>query len=143
MKVSKTFLATILPITIGSVLFIAFFFLKDKFAIEPELEACERNELSAVVYLLFALVIIVVSSLYQMVLGNWILKRTGNKFGLNLLNSLVFGLIFTVIFSGMEIFNGKVVDLNFGVGFFIVMVLLGLLFSVLKSFTDNYLNKVG
>ena len=76
MKISKIILETILPITIGTLIFISYFFITDKFASnEAELEKCERYELSTAVYLIFEFVIILISSFYQIVIGNWILKR--------------------------------------------------------------------
>ena len=142
MKISKTFLETILPITIGTLLFISYFFITEKLSNEPELEMCERYELSTPVYLIFALVIILISSSYQLIIGNWILKRNWNKFALNIVNSIVFGLFFTLIFIGMEVINGKAIEVKFCAGFFLVMLLLGLLFSILKSVAEKYWKKV-
>ncbi len=143
MKISKTILETILPITIGTLLFISYFFVIDKFATnEAELETCERYELSTAVYLIFTFVIILISSLYQIVVGNWILKRNWNKFVLNIVNSIVFSMIFTLIFIGMKFFNGKTIEVKFSVGLFLAMLLLGFLISVLKSITEKYSNKV-
>ena len=142
MKISKTILETILPITIGTLLFISYFFVTDKFATnEAELETCERYELSTSVYLIFAFVIILISSLYQIVVGNWILKRNWNKFVLNIVNSIVFSIIFVLIFIGMKFFNGKTIEVKFSAGLFLAMLLLGLLISVLKSITEKYSNK--
>ena len=142
MKISKTILETILPITVGTLLFISYFFVTDKFATnEAELETCERYELSTSVYLIFAFVIILISSLYQIVVGNWILKRNWNKFVLNIVNSIVFSIIFVLIFIGMKFFNGKTIEVKFSAGLFLAMLLLGLLISVLKSITEKYSNK--
>ncbi|MGZ9675639.1 hypothetical protein [Flavobacterium sp. GNP001] len=142
MKISKTILETILPITVGTLLFISYFFVSDKFATnEAELETCERYELSTSVYLIFAFVIILISSLYQIVVGNWILKRNWNKFVLNIVNSIVFSIIFVLIFIGMKFFNGKTIEVKFSAGLFLAMLLLGLLISVLKSITEKYSNK--
>ncbi|KFF03261.1 hypothetical protein [Flavobacterium reichenbachii] len=142
MKISKTILEIILPITIGTIIFISYFLIIEKLTSEPELEPCERYELSSIVYLIFAFGIILISSLYQIIVGNWILRRNKNKFMLNIVNSIIFGAFFTVIFTGMEVFNGKAIEVEFCTGFFLVMVILGLIFSVLKSVFEKLLNKV-
>lgn len=143
MKISKTILETILPITIGTLLFISYFFVTDKFATnEAELETCERYELSTAVYLIFAFVIILISSLYQIVVGNWILKRNWNKFVLNIINSIVFSLYITLIYIGINVFNGNAIELNFSAKFLLAILLLGLIFSVLKSVAEKYSRKV-
>lgn len=142
MKITKIFLETILPITIGTLIFISYFFITEKLISGPELEACERYELSSIVYLIFAFAIVLVSSLYQIIVGDYILKSKKNKFALNIVNSIIFAVFITILFIGTEVFNGKVVEVEFGVGFFLVMVLLGLLFSVLKSVFEKLLRKV-
>lgn len=143
MKISKTILETILPITVGTLLFISYFFIDDKFVSnELELESCERYELRTDVYLIFAFVLILISSFYQIVIGNWILKRNWNKFVLNIVNCIVFSVFFTFISIGMKIFNGKTIEVKFSTGFFLAMLLLGLLFSVLKSVAEKYSKKV-
>lgn len=141
MKISKIFSETIIPISIGTFLFISYFFVTDKLSSEPELELCERNELSSSVYLIFMFAIILISSLYQIAIGNWILKRNWVKFILYIVNSIILGALFTIIFIGMEVFNGKEIELKFCGGLFLVMFILGLLFSILKSITEKYSNK--
>lgn len=142
MKTFITFLETILPITIGTLIFISYFFITEKLAIEPELEPCERYEISSIVYLIFAFGIILISSFYQIIVGDWILKRNKNKFKLNIVNSIIFGAFFTVIFIAMGVFNEEEVEVKFCAVFFLVMIILGLLFSVLKSIFGKLFNKV-
>jgi hypothetical protein len=142
MKIPKVFLETILPITIGTILFISFFYIKEKLSFEPELASCERYELSTAVYLIFGLVILLISSLYQIIIGNWILKRSSNKYVLNIFNSIILGVLFTSIHIGMVLFNRKAIEIKFCVVLFVIMFLLGLLFSVLKIATIKYSNKV-
>ncbi len=142
MKISRIFLEIILPITIGTLIFISYFFITDKLTSGSELEACERYELSSIVYLIFAFGIILISSLYQIIVGDWILKRNKNKFALNIVNSIIFAAFFTVIFIGTELFNGKTAEVEFCIAFFLIMVILGLLFSVLKSVFKKLFNKV-
>lgn len=143
MKISKTILETILPITIGTLIFISYFFTTDKFASnESELETCEGFELSTFDYLIFTFVIILISSLYQIVVGNWILKRNWNKFVLNIINSIVFSLYITLIYIGISVFNGNAIELNFSAKFLLAILLLGLIFSVLKSVAEKYSRKV-
>lgn len=142
MKIFKTFLDTILPITIGTLIFMSYFFITEKLAIDSELEACERYEISNIVYLIFAFGIILISSFYQIIVGDWILKRNKNKFKLNIVNSIIFGAFFTVIFIAMGVFNEEEVEVKFCAVFFLVMIILGLLFSVLKSIFGKLFNKV-
>lgn len=142
MKIFKTFLDTILPITIGTLIFMSYFFITEKLAIDSELEACERYEISNIVYLIFAFGIILISSFYQIIVGDWILKRNKNKFKLNIVNSIIFGVFFTVIFIAMGVFNEEEVEVKFCAVFFLVMIILGLLFSVLKSIFGKLFNKV-
>ncbi|OYU96583.1 MAG: hypothetical protein CFE21_09375 [Bacteroidetes bacterium B1(2017)] len=138
MKIAKTLSETILPISIGTALFISFFYAKDRISIDPELESCERNELSTAVYLIFGFGMVVISSLYELVIGNWIVKRNGNMYLLNLANSIVFGSVFPILFIGMEIYNRKEIDIRFYIGFYLVMVLVGLIFWVLKGIFKKY-----
>lgn len=142
MKTFKTFLETILPITIGTLIFMSYFFITEKLAIDSELEACERYEVSNIVYLIFTFGIILISSFYQIIVGDWILKRNKNKFKLNIVNSIIFGVFFTVIFIAMGVFNEEEVEVKFCPVFFLVMVILGLLFLVLKSIFGKLFNKV-
>ncbi len=143
MKISKIILETILPITIGSLLFISYFFITEKLVSnETELETCERYELSTSVYLIFAFFIILISSLYQLIFGNWILRRNWNKSVLNIINSIIFSVFFTLTYFGINALNGKAIDVNFSFGFFLIMLLLGLLFSVLRYVSEKWINKV-
>lgn len=142
MKISKEILKTIMPIAIGSLLFTLYFFATDMLACKPQLESCETYELSSSVYLIFMLVITLISSLYQISLGNWILKRSWNKLLLNIVNSIILGLLFTLGLLAMEVFNGKAIEVKFYAGFFLIMFILGMLFSILKWFFGKYLNKV-
>lgn len=141
MKTSKEILKTAIPIAIGSLLFILYFLAVDKLACKLELERCESYQLSASVYLIFMFVIIVISSLYQISLGNWILKRSWNKLLLNIMNSIMLGLVFTLGLLAMDVFNGKAIEVKFYTRFFLVIFILGILFSILKWFFGKYLNK--
>lgn len=127
MKISRILSENVLPNTIGAILFIGYFILKDKLSSQAELDACERFELSNTVYLIFVSVIVLLSSLYQIIIGNWILKRNQNNFALNTVNSIVFATFFTVILVIMEFVNRNAIEVKFYGEIFIVMLFLALL----------------
>lgn len=133
MKIYKTLTETILPIVVGSLLFLGYFFIDEKLSAQAELESCERYELSKTVYFIFFLMLVVTSGLYQLIVGNQILKRKGNKFVLNILNCIAFAAIFTGIFVAVQIIESQEVEIKFVAGFFLVMLLLGLFFFVLRQ----------
>lgn len=130
MKISKILLETILPITIGALFLIGYFFISDKLFREPELESCEIYDISNTVYLTYLFVIIILSCLYQITLGKLILKKYEKNYAPSVLNSLVFGIFFTVIFIIINLFQRKM-EWDFYPIIFLALFLLGLLFSVL------------
>jgi len=137
MKISKIFLETILPIITGTILFILYFILFDKFSNKPELESCESYELSNAVYLIFGFIIIIISSFYELSIGKWILEMNKNKYVLNIINCVVFGLFFTLIFILMRTYSGKEIELELCLGFYLIFILLGLLFSILSKLSQR------
>ena len=128
MKISRILLENVLPNTIGAILFIGYFILKDKFSNQAELDACERYDLSNTVYLIFISVTVLLSSLYQIIIGNWILKKNKNNFALNIINSLVFAIFFTAILVIMEFVNRNSIEVKF-----YGQILLGMLFLALLN----------
>lgn len=124
----------VLPNTIGAILFIGYFILKDKFTSQAELESCERFYISNTVYVIFIFFIMLLSSLYQIIIGNWILKRNEKSFALNIVNSLVFAIIFTVILVVTEFLNRNTIEVKFYGEVFLAMLFLALLNLALKKF---------
>lgn len=143
MKISRILLETLLPITIGAVFISGYFFITDKFFREPELLNCESCYPSALEYLKNILIIVLPISLYQIAIGNSILKRKGNSLKLTFLNSIVFAILIIGILFVINLFLRKV-EWDFYPVIFIALILLGLLFTVLikisrKMFTEKFI----
>lgn len=130
MKISRILLETVLPITIGTLFLVGYFFISDKLLREPELESCESYYPGNTVYLTYLLVIVILSSLYQITLGKWILKRNEKSFAPSVVNSIVFAIFFTVIFVIINLFRRKI-EWDFYPIIFLAIWILGLLFSAL------------
>ena len=143
MKISRILLETILPITIGGIFIVGYFFITDKFFREPALEDCDSCYPSTLEYLKNILMIVVPISLYQIAIGNSILKRNGNSVKLSFLNSIVFAILVIAILIVMNLFLRKV-EWDFYPLIFIALILLGLSFTVLikfcqKMFADKFI----
>ena len=136
MKMVKILLQTVLPITIGSTIFILYFLISDKLSKNNELESCEIYELSNIIYLIIAFFIILASSLYQLILGNWILNRNKNKFVTHIINCIIFSGFFTLITIIFELITSKTYEVKYSIDIFLVMLFLGLLFSVLITLSQ-------
>lgn len=143
MKISKILLETILPISIGALLFISYFFITDKLSSKPELEDCESYELSSAVYLIFMFAIILITSIYEIVIGNWILRKNKLNLALNIFNKIVFATFFTGILVVMQFINTKTIEIETYGPVFLVMLLLGLVILALtKLFQKIFENKI-
>ncbi len=132
MKPSKILLETVLPITIAAALPIGYFFVSQNLFPEPKLEACESCHISSIVYLIYLFVIVVFCSLYQIILGKWIIKRNENSFTLNVINSMAFAIFFTGILVVINLFEKeRKTEWDFFPVIFLVIFLFGLFFSAL------------
>lgn len=132
MKTSKVLLENVVPITIGAFIIVVYFFFTDKFYREPELENCESCFPSTADYLLQILMITLPSSLYQIFIGRWILKRNENSFKLNIFNCFVFAIFFIGIFVIINLFQRKI-EWEFFPIFFLGLFLLGLFYAALMK----------
>ncbi len=141
MKISRIVLENLLPNTIGAILFIGYFIVKDKLTSQAELEACERFDLSITVYLIFIAAIVLLSSLYQIIIGSWILKMDENNFALNMVNSVVLASFFTAILVIMEFLNRNAIDVKFYGVVFLAMLFLALLNLALKKVCAKIIRK--
>ncbi|MDP3681357.1 MAG: hypothetical protein Q8R22_11055 [Flavobacterium sp.] len=131
MKISKNLLETVLPITIGTLILVGYFFSQKLFP-EPELKTCESCYPSNTVYLTYFLAITILSSLYQIIIGKWILKKNENSFALTVLNTTVFAIFFTRVFVVINLFSGKrKIEWEFFPFIFLAFLLWGLLFTAL------------
>lgn len=128
MKISRALLETILPITITTFIVIACFFINQLLFTEPNI-ACETYQLSNTTYLIYALIIIVFCSFYQIVIGNFILKQCKKSFAMILFNSLAFALFFSGILIVINLFQRKI-EWDFFLIFFLIFFILGLLFTI-------------
>lgn len=129
MKISKILLETIIPISIISLIVIGYFFINQTFFTEPGL-ICETYQLSNTTYLTYALILIVFSSFYQILIGNFLLQLNKNRFATILLNSLVFSIFFSGILIIINLFQRKI-EWDFFIMLFLIFFILGLLFTVL------------
>ena len=80
--------------------------------------------------------IVVPISLYQIAIGNSILKRNGNSVKLSFLNVIVFAILVIAILIVMNLFLRKV-EWDFYPLIFIALILLGLSFTVLIKFSQK------
>jgi heme/copper-type cytochrome/quinol oxidase subunit 3 len=133
MKISRILIENVVPNTIGAILFIGYFILKDKLTDQAELESCERFYISNTVYLIFVSVIVLLSSLYQIIIGNWILKRNESNFVLNIVNIVTFGIFFTLVLIIVEFVNKDVIEVKFYGEIFLSMFFLALLNLAFKK----------
>lgn len=128
MKISRALLETILPITIATFIVILYFFINQFFFIESNI-ACETYQLSNTTYLIYALILIVFCSFYQILVGNFILKQCKNSFAMLLLNGLSFTLFFNVILMLINLFQRKI-EWDFFLIFFLILFIYGLLLTI-------------
>ena len=126
----KILLETVLPITVGALFIVIYFFITDNFFREPELENCDSCFPSNITYLKYMLVIIIPPSIYQITLGYYILKRNKNSFKLNVLNSFTFGIMCTGILITINLFKGTI-EWEFFPIIFLVIFIFALIFSAL------------
>ena len=143
MKISKILVETILPITIGAIIIVAYFFITDRFFREPGVEDCESCYPSTLVYLKNILAIVLPISFYQITIGNSILKRNGNSMKLCFLNTIVFAILVLGILIVINLFLRKL-EWDFYPIIFIALIFLGLIFTVLirfsrKIFADKFI----
>lgn len=132
MKISKILLETVLPITIGTSLIAGYLFITNELFPKPELESCEGYQIHPTVYLIYMLIVVIFSSLYQITLGKWIQKRNENSFALGMVNSLTFAMFFTGILVIINLFQKeRKIEWDFFFIIFLIIFLLGLLFSTL------------
>jgi hypothetical protein len=134
MKISRVLLENVLPNTIGAILFMGYFILKDNLSSQAELESCEISYVSNPVYLIFISVIALLSSLYQIIIGSWILKRNESSFALNMVNNVVFATLFSLIIVIMEFLNRNAIDVEFYGIIFLALLFLAFLNLALKKF---------
>ncbi|PBJ12204.1 hypothetical protein BSF42_21590 [Flavobacterium sp. ACN6] len=128
MRISKVLLETIAPIAITTFIIIGYFFVEQTFFTEPGL-ICETYHLSNITYLTYALILIVFSSFYQILIGNFILQLNKNVFVTILLNSLAFSIFFIGILILINLYHRKI-EWDFYIIIFLILFILGLLFTV-------------
>ena len=134
MKINKVLLETVLPVTIGTLFPVGYFFITDRLFSEPQLEDCESCHISNMVYMTYTLVIVTLSSLYQIIFGKWILKRSANGFILNMCNCITFATFFTGILALINLFQvERKIEWDFILVSFLAIFLLGLLFTLLTK----------
>lgn len=132
MKISKILLETVLPITIGTTFLVGYFYVTNELFSEPRLESCERYQILPIVYLQYIFIIVTFSSLYQISVGEWILKRNKNNFVLSILNSLTYALFFTGILAIINLFQKvKKIEWDFFIFIFLIIFLIGIFFTTL------------
>ena len=132
MKTSKILLETILPIALGTLFIIGFFF--KKLFSESQLKACESCHPSNTVYLTYFLAITILSSLYQIIIGKRILKNNLNSLALNILNCSVFAFFFTVVSIIINFLSGnRKIEWEFFPLIFLGLLLLGIFYSILTK----------
>lgn len=131
MKIFKVLLETVLPITIVTLFPVGYFFITDKIFPEPELENCESCHINTIVYLTYTLLIVILSSLYQLFFGKRILKKNESSLILNIGNCIVFAIFFTGIFALINLFKvERKIEWDFILAGFIALFLFGLIFTL-------------
>ena len=140
MKISRILSENILPNTIGTIVFIGYFLIKDKLSNQSEANAFENHELSNTVYFIFIAVITFLSCLYHVIIGRWILKRTENSFLSNVINIIVFATVFTGILIIMEFVSRNTFEIKFYGMVFLGMIILAVLHLALKKWCRKLFN---
>lgn len=130
MKITKSLIETVLPITVGTLFIVGYFFITDNFFREPSLENCESCFPSNLDYLKNIIVMVIPLSLYQLTIGNSILKKYNNSFKAISLNSIVFAISVTGILVIANLFLRKI-EWDFYPVIFLILVILGILFTLL------------
>ncbi len=131
MKIFKVLVETVLPITIVTLFPVGYFFITDKIFPEPELKNCESCHISTILYLTYTLLIVILSSLYQLFFGKRILKKNENSLILNIGNCIAFAIFFTGILVLINLFQvERKIEWDFIFAGFIVLFLFGLMFTV-------------
>jgi predicted neutral ceramidase superfamily lipid hydrolase len=142
MKTSKILLETVLPISIGTLILVGYFFFSQSFPEETKIESCERYDISISVYFTYFIVIITLTSLYQILLGNRILKRNKNSFILNTVNNIVFATFFTGVLVLINLFHTeKKIEWEFFIIIFLAIFLLGIFYAFLIKLFGKIMRK--
>lgn len=131
MKVFKVLLETILPITIVTLIPIGHFFINDKLFPEPKLKNCDSCHISNITYLTYTLVIVILTSFYQLIFGKWILQNNKPCIILNIVNCMAFAIFYTGILAFINLFQvERKIEWDFIVAGFVLLFLFGLAFTV-------------
>lgn len=129
MKITKSLIETVLPIIVGTLFIVGYFFITDNFFRETSLENCKSCFPSNLDYLIYIIVIVIPLSLYQLTIGNSILKKYHNSFKASSLNSIVFAVSVTGILVIANLFLKKM-EWDFYPVIFLILVILGILFTL-------------
>jgi|GEM_PF-4093351 len=130
MKITTILIETVLPIIVGTLFIVAYFFITDHFFREPGLENCDSCFPGNLDYLKNIIMIVIPLSLYQLTIGNSILKKYNNIFKASSLNSIVFAVSVTGILAIANLFLRKI-EWDFYPVIFLILVILGILFTLL------------
>jgi hypothetical protein len=142
MKSSKILLENVLPISIGTLIIVGYFFLSQNFYEKTEIESYERYNISISVYLTYLIVIITLTSLYHLLLGNRILKRNKNSFILNTFNNIVFATFFTGVLIVINLFQTvKKIEWEFFIFIFVAVFFLGIFYTFLIKLFEKIMRK--
>jgi hypothetical protein len=129
MKLSKLFSETILPISIGTLIFFGSFAL-----IIENIDYKKGLNQFTIVFLLTVLF----SSIYQIMIGNWFSNRNKNKLIFNIFNCLVFATFFTIILIFINLLSVQPIEWDFFIVIYFALFVLELLFltiiTILKKF---------
>ena len=132
MKISRKIIETVLPIIFGTLIFVLYFILKDELQNDLNTESCEITKVSKVTYFIFGIATIILSSFYQILLGNRILSLKYNQYFLNLANCMLYSSFFVTLFIMNNLYNNRKIDLQFSLGFFLVFFVAGIIFFNIK-----------
>ena len=140
----KDILEIISPITIATLISMICLYILDGISMNenPPCECgehCENNDSNYSFFLLLSFIVILIPSIYQLLIGNWILKFNSNKIILNILNSFVFAVFFVLFTIAMEFINAKRIDSDLTLVVFIVMFFFSLFIFIVKIVIEKYI----
>lgn len=130
-KVRDILFRTVVPVTIGTTVFVGGIWLIDKNTRETNFDDCEAYNVSNTFYLKSIFVIVAIVSLYKLFIAELVNRKITNK-GLSgyLLKILAFALYISVVSLVISVVSNGSMEAMVAVHFFLVGCILGLINSL-------------
>ncbi|OQP62839.1 hypothetical protein A3860_26365 [Niastella vici] len=107
-KILNILINTVVPVTIGTTVFVGCFWLIDKHTLETDVKDCEVYNLSNTFYLVSIFVIVAITTFYQLTIAELLNRHVNNKgFSSYIIKILAFALFISVASLLILLVNGK------------------------------------